>query len=77
MSPDPFPQDPIYSDTGYSAQPSLAYGAEIDLRKRGQLRTRTLIGHGHHCGQNGQICPDISRLTTALESVERILMEVL
>ncbi|MBY5920677.1 DUF4405 domain-containing protein [Ferrimonas balearica] len=76
-SHDRFPDDPIYSGNGYSAQPSLVYGVEIDLSQSGQIRKLELLGHGHHSGRDGEIYKDVSRLTTALESVERLLVEVM
>jgi len=35
-----------------------------------------LIGHGHRSSQNGSINSDLTKLTTALEIVERIVVGV-
>ena len=36
----------------------------------------TAIGHGHHAGADGRIDPDLSHHTTALEIVDRVLVDV-
>lgn len=74
-SSDRFPDDPIYSGNGYSAQPSVIYEAIIDLRDNHPVYLLKLIGHGHHSGKDGEINPDTSRLTTATELVDRIIVE--
>ena len=73
-SSDRFPDDPIYSGDGFTAQPSIIYQAIIDFDKPNQLLQMELVGHGHHSGQTGEIYADMSKLTTALELVERILV---
>ena len=71
-----FPDDPVYSGNGYSAQPSVIYEAIIDNRSTQHYYPMTLIGHGHYSGQNGQIYNDMQNLTTALQIVDRIIVEV-
>ncbi|WP_076410520.1 DUF4405 domain-containing protein [Shewanella sp. UCD-KL12] len=76
-SSDRFPNDEIYSGNGYSAQPSIIYEAVIDLSSDAtKYFPMALIGQGHHSGQNGEINTDVSKLTTALELVDRIIVEV-
>ena len=75
-SSDRFPDDPIYSGNGYSAQPSVVYEAMIDLGSKQPIYLMHLIGHGHHSGRDGNVNPDISQLTTAIKQVERIMVEV-
>jgi len=76
-SSDRFPEDLIYSGSGYSAQPSVIYEAIIDTNDKNALYNMQLIGRGHHSGKNGEIYKDLSNMTTALELVERIRVEVL
>ena len=73
-SSDRFPNDPIYSGDGYTAQPSVIYQTIIDFGNPSKLLQMEVVGHGHHSGQNGDVYPDTSKLTTALELVERILV---
>ncbi len=73
-SSDRFPDDPVYSGDGFSAQPSVLYQALIDFDKPEQLLKMQLIGRGHHSGRNGEVYQDVSNLTTALQLVERVLV---
>lgn len=75
-SSDRFPNDPIYSGNGYSAQPSVIYEAVIDTQSAQQYYPMTLIGHGHHSGTDGKIYTDVNDLTTAREIVDRVIVEV-
>lgn len=75
-SSDRFPDDPIYSGNGYSAQPSVVYEAIVDLHNTQQIYLLKLVGHGHHSGKDGNVNPDISQLTTATHLVDKILVEV-
>lgn len=75
-SSDRFPDDLIYSGNGYSAQPSLIYEAIIDLNNEQKYYPMKLIGHGHHSGKDGLLYPDLENFTTALELVDRIIVEV-
>lgn len=75
-SSDRFSEDPVYSGNGYSAQPSLIYEAIIDAGSKQTYYPMTLIGHGHHSGQNGEVYPDLSHITTARSIVDRIIIEL-
>ena len=35
-----------------------------------------LIGRGHHSGQDGEVHADLSGMTSALQLVDRVLVEV-
>ncbi len=72
-----FPDDPIYSGTGSSAQPSLIYAATVNLKDDQPYYFMRLIGRGHHSGKNGELYEDLSGITTAKEMVSRIIVEVL
>lgn len=71
-----FPDDPVYSGDGFSAQPSVVYEAVIEPESPQRYYAMQLIGHGHHSGQNGDLYRDLSNLTTALGIVDRIIVEV-
>jgi len=75
-SSDRFPDDPIYSGNGYSAQPSVIYETIIDTNNKNALYNLSLIGRGHHSGKDGEIYKDLSNMTTALKLVDRIRVEV-
>lgn len=75
-SSDRFPDDKIYSGDGFSAQPSVVYQAQIDFDSPTQLHPMTLVGHGHHSGQNGEIDINTENLTTALAIVDRIIVDI-
>ncbi len=71
-SPDRFPDDPIYSGSGASGQPSIIYSARLDTRKTGPQLLRP-IGHGHHSGQDGKLYKNMSGIDTALELVDYVV----
>lgn len=68
-SKDKFPEDPIYSGSGSSGQPSLIYSAEIDTSVRGEVLFR-LSGHGHHSGQDGVLYTDLNNISTAKKIID-------
>lgn len=75
-SKDAFPDDLVYSGSGNSAQPSLVYAAELDLK--GERYTfMKLIGRGHHSGKDGALYPDLNGITTAKDMLNRVIVEVL
>jgi hypothetical protein len=67
-----FPGDDEYKS---SAQPSVVYAVTINLDKAG-IYELSAIGHGHPSGSDGKITADISTLTTALEIVSSVTVEV-
>ena len=75
-SSDRFPDDVVYSGNGFSAQPSVVYEVTIDRKNEQQVYLLRLIGHGHHSGKDGKVDPDVSKLTTAKQLVDRIIIEV-
>jgi len=75
-SSDRFPDDPVYSGNGYSAQPSIIYEAIIDLAGKQKYYPMELIGHGHHSGKDGAIYEDMDKFTTALQLIDRIIVEL-
>jgi hypothetical protein len=71
-----FPDDPVYSGDGYPAQPSAVYRGVVDTASSARFVILDLAGHGHVSGRDGKIDPDVSHMTTGLQIVDRILVEV-
>ena len=73
-----FPEDEVFHNgTGQLGQPSIVFNAEIDMNDSKDYYLMELIGHGHHSGQNGDIFKDLSKLTTAKQIIERIVVGVI
>jgi len=68
-----FPDDKEYKS---SAQPSVIYSVEIDLQNPAGSYLMKPVGHGHFSGLDGSLNPDLSTLTSALEIVKEILVQV-
>lgn len=75
-SSDRYPDDPIYSGDGYTAQPSVVYEAIIDTTLPQRYFPMTIVGRGHHSGADGELHLDLENLTTALELVDRVIVEL-
>jgi len=68
-----FPEDDDYKS---SAQPSVVYVVEIDPANLQEAYELKPIGHGHYSGKNGEINPDLSTITTALQIVDKVTVKV-
>lgn len=75
-SPDRFPEDPVYSGSGSSGQPSIVYSSVITPSERRQHSLLAVIGHGHHSGQDGNIYEDMIGIDSALELLDRVVVAV-
>ncbi|MCM0721552.1 DUF2271 domain-containing protein [Parabacteroides sp. W1-Q-101] len=79
---DNFPKNAQEGDANYSGgkegsgQPAVIYKAEVDLTTGKKTFETTLIGHSSPDGSDGEIHTDLSGLTTALEIVERITINI-
>lgn len=62
-------------NSGYSGQPSLVYGAAVNKLSKIESEMK-LIGHGSETGANGDINMDISKLTSALELIDKIVISI-
>ena len=72
-----YPDDAVFHNgTGQLGQPSIVFSAEIDANSEKKYYLMDLIGHGHHSGMSGRIFKDLSKLTTAKDIVERIVVGV-
>lgn len=74
--PEAFPDDPIYSGPGKVGQPALIYATRAFSLKQAGIEKMQLLGRAHHSGQDGEIRTDLGQMTTALEMVNRVLVEV-
>lgn len=70
---DKFPDDIQYKT---SSQPALVYEVIVNLNEKGKLYTMQAIGHSHYSGNDGNIYKDLSTLTTALEIVGKITVQL-
>ncbi|WP_143247495.1 hypothetical protein [Agaribacterium haliotis] len=75
-SSDRFPDDPVYSGSGYSAQPSLIYESIVDFDSPQQFYVMKLVGRGHHSGEHGRVINDLNGMDSALNIVERVIVEL-
>lgn len=79
---DCYPKNAKEGDANYSGgkegsgQPAIIYMAEVDLSKGETTFEATLTGHSSPDGSDGEIHTDMSGLTTALEIVERITINI-
>lgn len=77
-----FPKSAKEDDANYSGgkegsgQPALVYAAEIDLTSGKKKFVAELIGHSSPDGSDGTITTDISSLTTALNIVKNITIDI-
>lgn len=77
-----FPKSAKEGDANYSGgkegsgQPALVYAAEIDLTSGEKKFVAELIGHSSPDGSDGAITTDISSLTTALNIVKNITIDI-
>jgi hypothetical protein len=70
---DRFPDDENYK---MSCQPALVYEAVIDKSRNGSKYTMKPIGHSHYSGKTGELFPDLSTLTTALQIADSIIIRI-
>jgi hypothetical protein len=75
-APDRFPDDPIYSGSGSSGQPSVIYAATVNLDHSEDAYFLKAIGRGHHSGQDGELYTDMQGIDTALHLVDRVVVDV-
>lgn len=68
-----FPNDVNYK---HSCQPSVVYAVEIDLNNLQSEYYLNPIGHGHYSGEDGALYTNLKTLTTALEIVDFVKVEV-
>jgi hypothetical protein len=73
--PERFPDDPVYSGSGSSGQPSLVYMTELDLDSTRRAWLLEPVGHGHPSGADGSLTADLTGFDTALALVGAVVAE--
>ncbi|GGK16614.1 hypothetical protein [Parabacteroides faecis] len=79
---DNYPKSAQEGDKNYSGgkegsgQPAVIYAADIDLSSDATSYVATLVGHSSPDGSDGQIYPDTSSLTSALQIVKQITITI-
>lgn len=79
---DNYPKNAKENDANYSGgkggsgQPAIVYSAIIDLNSDRKQYSATLIGHSSPSGNDGEIYPDTSTLTTGLNIVKNITISI-
>ena len=73
---DAFPNDLVYSGDGFPAQPSVVYRGIVDTAAKSRFVVLELVGHGEMSGRDGRIDPDLSHMTTGLQILDRVVVEV-
>jgi len=68
-----YPEDLHYKT---SAQPALVFATEIDLNTEKEIYEMKPVGHSHYSGKDGNLYPDLSTLTTALQIVDKIVVKL-
>lgn len=70
---DKFPGDLHYMS---SSQPAVVYEAVIDTQGERTAFPMKAVGHSHWSGATGELFPDLSTLTTALEIAETVVVRL-
>ncbi|MDD6210221.1 MAG: hypothetical protein PUB21_06410 [Bacteroidales bacterium] len=77
-----YPKSAQPGEAGYSGgklgsgQPALVYEAKVDLTSPAREYTTVLIGHSSPDGSDGAVYSDVSAITTALDIVKRISVNI-
>lgn len=67
-----YPDDPEYKT---SCQPALVYMASVNLDSDVKTYELQVVGHSHYSGKDGELYPDLSTMTTALNIVKNITVK--
>jgi hypothetical protein len=68
-----YPDDENYK---MSCQPALVYEAVVDMNNRNESYKMKVIGHSHYSGKTGELFPDLSTITTALNIADSIIVRI-
>ena len=71
-----YPNDPVYSGDGNPGQPSVIYSTDINLDSDDKVYIMKLIGHGHYSGADGKLYTDMTGIDSALQIIQRMIVEV-
>lgn len=70
---DKFPGDEYYK---MSCQPAVVYETVIDSKIRERSFKMNPVGHSHYSGKTGELFPDLSTITTALQIADSIVVRI-
>lgn len=68
-----YPDDENYK---MSCQPALVYETLVDLTNLKESYRMKPIGHSHYSGKTGELFPDLSTITTALNIADSIVVRI-
>lgn len=68
-----YPEDEEYKT---SCQPALVYAIQVDMNSPVKKYTFKPIGHSHPSGATGELFPDLTTFTTALEIADSVTLEI-
>lgn len=68
-----YPDDDNYK---MSCQPAVVYEVNIDTKNIRESYLMKPVGHSHYSGKTGQLFPDLSTITTALQIADSIIVRV-
>lgn len=72
-----FVDDSLYhGGTGLLGQPSLVYGVTVNRYDTQTHYIMSLLGHGHHSGQTGELFSELESVTTARHVLDRIVVSI-
>ena len=71
------PDDPFFSGGSYgSGQPAVVYHAVVDMDAAEKTYALKLAGHSSPDGENGQLYTDFTKLTTAKQIADKIMVVI-
>jgi hypothetical protein len=62
-----YPDDPVCSGSGCVGQPALLFATPLIDPRADNILKMSLIGRGHHSGQDGEIYKDLSGMRDLVE----------
>ena len=67
-----FDENDHHNYSWYRGQPSVVWKGSLLIGGEAYTCDAQIIGHGHVAGENGEINPDLSKLTTSLKLIEKV-----
>ena len=65
-----------YPEDDFFGQPSVVYMATVDLLEKNTHQSLQLVGHGHPKGDTGELFLELGKLTTALNIIEEVTVQI-
>jgi hypothetical protein len=67
-----FDENEHHNYSWYRGQPSVVWRGSLLVGAKSHESNAQIIGHGHVSGENGQINPDVTTLTTSLKLIKKV-----